>query len=58
MPTAIVLGSEAFGIRETWLNQGFKNIIIPQHGFVDSMNVSASSAILIFEVLRQRLALK
>ena len=58
LPTAIVLGSEAFGIRETWLNQGFKNIIIPQHGFVDSMNVSASSAILIFEVLRQRLALK
>jgi TrmH family RNA methyltransferase len=53
-PTAIVVGSEAYGIKDIWLNSGFKNIIIPQFGKVDSMNVANSAGIVIYEVIRQR----
>ena len=53
-PTAIVVGSEAYGIKDIWLNSGFKNIIIPQVGKVDSMNVANSAGIVIYEVMRQR----
>ena len=52
--TAIVVGSEAYGIKDIWLNSGFKNIIIPQFGKVDSMNVANSAGIVIYEVIRQR----
>lgn len=52
--TAIVVGSEAYGIKDIWLSSDFKNIIIPQFGKVDSMNVANSAAIVIYEVLRQR----
>ena len=53
-PTAIVVGSEAYGIKDLWLKSGFKNIIIPQFGKVDSMNVANSAGIVIYEAIRQR----
>lgn len=53
-PTAIVVGSEAFGINNEWLNHGFSRIIILQSGKVDSMNVSNSAAVVLFEAIRQR----
>ncbi len=52
--SAIVVGSEANGIKECWLKNKFQNIIIPQYGQVDSMNVANSAAIIIYEALRQR----
>jgi len=52
--TAIVVGTEATGLSEQWLNKASQNIIIPMHGEIDSMNVSVSAAILIFEARRQR----
>mgnify|MGYP003630997345 FL=1 len=52
--TAIVVGTEATGLSEQWLNKSTQNIIIPMHGEIDSMNVSVSAAILIFEARRQR----
>ena len=53
-PTAIVVGTESTGLRKAWLNNSNQNIIIPMQGEIDSMNVSVSAAILIFEALRQR----
>lgn len=53
-PTAIVVGTEATGLTETWLRVSDQNIIIPMEGEIDSMNVSVSAAILIFEAKRQR----
>lgn len=53
-PTAIVVGTEATGLSETWLANSNQNIIIPMQGEIDSMNVSVSAAILIFEAKRQR----
>jgi len=53
-PSAIIMGSEAFGLSPSWLNESDELIKIPMNGKIDSMNVSASAAIVIFEALRQR----
>ncbi|WP_456377064.1 TrmH family RNA methyltransferase [Lutibacter sp.] len=53
-PSAIVVGTEATGLSEEWLHNTTKNVIIPMRGAIDSMNVSVSAAILIFEAIRQR----
>ncbi len=52
--SAIVVGTEADGLSQEWLNSSKQNIIIPMQGEIDSMNVSVSAAILIFEAKRQR----
>ena len=53
-PSAIVVGTEATGLEKEWLQQSTKNIVIPMKGRIDSLNVSVSAAILIFEAVRQR----
>lgn len=53
-PTAIVVGTEDKGLSDEWLTNATQNIIIPMEGEIDSMNVSVSAAILIFEGKRQR----
>lgn len=53
-PAAIVVGTEATGLSESWLKHSDQNIIIPMQGEIDSMNVSVSAAIIIFEAKRQR----
>ncbi|WP_372800402.1 TrmH family RNA methyltransferase [Lutibacter sp.] len=52
--SAIVVGTEATGLTENWLQNTTANIIIPMRGKIDSMNVSVSAAILLFEAVRQR----
>ncbi len=52
--TAFVLGTEAIGLSQEWLENSTKNVIIPMQGEIDSMNVSVSAGILIFEAKRQR----
>lgn len=51
---AIVMGSEAHGLSEIWRENAEMIIRIPMKGIADSLNVSASAAILIFEAVRQR----
>jgi len=51
---AIVMGTEATGLSQAWLSQSDQNIIIPMRGNVDSMNVSVSAGIVLFEAIRQR----
>ena len=53
-PTALVMGTEADGISAFWVQNAYQRVIIPMHGLADSMNVSVSTAILLFEALRQR----
>ena len=53
-PTAIILGTEATGLSNEWLENSTQNIIIPMQGEIDSMNVSVAAGILIFEAKRQR----
>ncbi len=53
-PSAIVVGTEDTGLSEIWLKNADGHIIIPMQGKIDSLNVSVSAAILIFEAKRQR----
>lgn len=53
-PSAIVMGAEATGLSESWLEASSTNIIIPMMGRADSMNVSTAAAVVIFEAKRQR----
>ncbi|MCE2611634.1 RNA methyltransferase [Flavobacteriaceae bacterium D16] len=53
-PVAIAVGTEATGLSEKWITESDANIIIPMKGQIDSMNLSVSAAIIIFEALRQR----
>lgn len=50
---AIVIGSEAVGIGDSWLDAGTK-IRIPMLGTGDSLNTSVAAAIVLYEALRQR----
>lgn len=53
-PTAIVLGSEANGLTEAWQQPDVTNIHLPMRGIADSLNVSITAAVLLYEALRQR----
>lgn len=53
-PGAIVMGTEATGLSPEWVKAATSNIIIPMMGQADSMNVSTSAAVVIFEARRQR----
>ena len=52
--SAIVMGTEATGISQQWVDAADQNIIIPMNGIADSLNVSVTTAIVIFEAIRQR----
>lgn len=51
---AIVVGTEATGVTEDWIQFADQNVKIPMLGKIDSMNVSVASAIMLFEAKRQR----
>ena len=53
-PTALILGSEEKGISSFWKNQASLIASIPMKGKTDSLNVSVTAAVFIFEALRQR----
>ena len=52
--TAIVMGTEATGLTPAWRQAATSHIMIPMLGQLDSLNVSVSAAILLFEAVRQR----
>ncbi len=51
---AIVMGAEDKGLSEKWLKAASEKIKIKMRGRIDSLNVSVSTAIILFEALRQR----
>lgn len=52
--TAIVMGTEATGLSDSWREAADAHIRIPMLGKLDSLNVSVSAAILLYESARQR----
>jgi len=52
--TAIVMGTESTGLTDQWRQAADAHIRIPMLGKLDSLNVSVSAAILLFEAVRQR----
>lgn len=53
-PVAVVMGSEAHGLSDEWLQAADKKVMIPMHGIADSLNLSVAAALLLYEVVRQR----
>jgi 23S rRNA (guanosine2251-2'-O)-methyltransferase len=53
-PIAIVMGSEDTGISENALKMADELISIPINGKISSLNVSVASALIMYEVVRQR----
>ena len=53
-PIAIALGSETDGLTAAWQAPDVENVRLPMHGVADSLNVSVSAAILLYEARRQR----
>ncbi|MGF1450530.1 MAG: TrmH family RNA methyltransferase [Opitutales bacterium] len=53
-PAAVVLGSEHDGLSAFWKKVADVGVRIPLAGQADSLNVSATAAILLFEAVRQR----
>ena len=54
-PLAIILGSEKNGISKNLLELSDHKIKIPMYGKIDSLNVSNSTSIILYEIIRQRL---
>ena len=52
--TAIVMGTESTGLTSQWRQAADAHIRIPMLGRLDSLNVSVSAAILMYEAVRQR----
>jgi len=53
-PTAVVLGSEKKGLSALWFQPPFTPVKIPMAGSMDSLNLSAAGAVLMYEVARRR----
>lgn len=52
--TAIVLGTEQYGLSEAWLAQATRQVRIPMLGQADSLNVAQAATLLLYEAVRQR----
>jgi TrmH family RNA methyltransferase len=51
-----VLGSESEGLSSVWQGPDITPVSLPMHGVADSLNVSTTAAVLLYEALRQRQA--
>jgi TrmH family RNA methyltransferase len=57
-PSAIAVGSEQYGLSETWLQEAGIQVRIPMGGQVDSLNAAMAAGVVLFEAVRQRSATK
>jgi RNA methyltransferase, TrmH family len=52
--TALIVGSEQYGLGELWMKECDAPVRIPMFGRADSLNVASSATILLYEAVRQR----
>src|SRR5688572_10518036 len=53
-PVAIAVGTEDEGLSAFWMSEADVRVKIPMHGRVNSLNVSVSTALIVYEAVRQR----
>lgn len=53
-PLAIVVGTEQYGLTETWMHDADIQVRIPMFGVADSLNVASATTLMLYEVVRQR----
>jgi len=58
VPTAIAVGAEDKGLSQDIRKMAQQQIYIPMKGQADSLNVSVSAAVILYEIVRQRLSTK
>jgi len=51
---ALVFGNEHEGVSDELLSHADYNVVIPQKGMVQSLNISVACAVCLFEIFRQR----
>jgi TrmH family RNA methyltransferase len=51
---ALVVGAEDEGLTDSWTGEGVDAIALPMRGIADSLNVSVTAAVLLYEARRQR----
>ncbi|MBY5959831.1 RNA methyltransferase [Membranicola marinus] len=54
LPGAYLFGNEHDGVSDEAVSKADGNFCIPQHGMVDSLNISVACAVTLFEGMRQR----
>ena len=54
VPFALVLGNERHGVSDEALALADQNVLIPQVGMIQSLNISVACAVSIYEAFRQR----
>ena len=53
---ALILGNESGGLDSQWRDNSFTAVKLPMQGAADSLNVSVTAAVMIYEATRQRRA--
>lgn len=53
-PTALLVGSEQYGLEDHWFEKADFSVSIPMKGAADSLNAATSTTVLLYEILRQR----
>lgn len=53
-PTAIVVGTEQYGLSKFWMEHADRQVRIPMLGRIDSLNVATATTLLLYEAVRQR----
>ena len=51
---AVVIGSEQYGLSDSWLDHEDAAVRIPMVGTADSLNAAMATGITLFEAIRQR----
>ena len=52
--TALVVGSERYGIGKEWYGHGYQRVAVPMLGSGDSLNVSVSASVLLYEAMAHK----
>jgi TrmH family RNA methyltransferase len=53
-PVALVVGTEATGVTDLWLDGADETVVIPMRGTVNSLNAATAAALALYEATRQR----
>lgn len=53
-PIAVAVGTEQYGLSDTWMDECDLRVKIPMLGMADSLNVATATTLMMYEVVRQR----
>jgi len=54
VPLAVAVGTEQYGLSDTWMSAANVQVRIPMFGIADSLNVASATTLVLYEVIRQR----